>query len=69
LQVVYYNGNTFYIDSSCVVLPLSDKFSKCRSLQALQVIKILAKHDTLLCNIKNMNKILADTFLMAMIDR
>ena len=66
-------GNTFYIDSSCMILPLSDKFSA-----RLPVFtgftsdgKILAKHDsTLLCNIKNMSlKILADTFLMAMIDQ
>ena len=66
-------GNTFYIDSSCMMLPLSDKFSARLPVFTgfTSDAKILAKHDsTLLCNIKNMSlKILADTFLMAMIDQ
>ena len=66
-------GNTFYIDSSCMMLPLSDKFSA-----RLPVFtgfttdaRILAKEDSaLLCSIKNMSlKISSDTFLMAMIDQ
>ena len=66
-------GYTFYIDSSCMMLPLSDKFSA-----RLPVFtgfttdaRILAKEDSaLLCSIKNMSlKISSDTFLMAMIDQ
>jgi cell division protein FtsQ len=66
-------GNTFYIDSSCKMLPLSDKFSA-----RLPVFtgfttdaKILLKADSnLLCDIKNISiKIAADSFLMAMIDQ
>ena len=66
-------GNTFYIDSSCKMLPLSDKFSA--RLPVFTGFKsdaaILEKADsTLLYNIKNIStKILADSFLMAMIDQ
>ena len=66
-------GNTFYIDSSCTILPLSDKFSA--RLPVFTGFKsdarILSKQDSsLLCNIKNISiKILADSFLMAMIDQ
>lgn len=66
-------GNTFYIDSSCMILPLSDKFSARLPVFTgfTSDAKILAKNDSsLLCSIKNMSlKILADTFLMAMIDQ
>lgn len=66
-------GNTFYIDSSCMMLPLSDKFSA-----RLPVFtgfpsdaKILTKADsTLLRDVKALSqKIAADSFLMAMIDQ
>ncbi len=66
-------GNTFYIDSSCTMLPLSDKFSARLPVFTgfTSDAKILAKPDsTLLYNIKNISiKILADSFLMAMIDQ
>ena len=66
-------GNTFYIDSSCTILPLSDKFSARLPVFTgfTSDAKILAKNDSaLLCSIKNMSiKILSDTFLMAMIDQ
>ncbi len=66
-------GNTFYIDSSCMMLPLSNKFSARLPVFTgfTSDAKILAKNDSaLLCSIKNMSiKILADTFLMAMIDQ
>jgi cell division protein FtsQ len=66
-------GNTFYIDSSCMILPLSDKFSARLPVFTgfTSDAKILAKNDSsLLCSIKNMSlKILSDTFLMAMIDQ
>jgi len=66
-------GNTFYIDSSCMILPLSDKFSARLPVFTgfTSDAKILAKNDSsLLCSIKKMSlKILADTFLMAMIDQ
>ncbi len=66
-------GNTFYIDSSCMMLPLSDKFSARLPVFTgfTSDARILAKGDsTLLCSIKNMSlKILSDTFLMALIDQ
>ncbi len=66
-------GNTFYIDSSCTILPLSDKFSARLPVFTgfTSDARILSKPDsTLLCNIKNISiKILADSFLMAMIDQ
>ena len=66
-------GNTFYIDSSCMILPLSDKFSARLPVFTgfTSDARILAKDDSaLLCSIKNMSlKILSDTFLMAMIDQ
>lgn len=67
------SGNTFYIDSSCMMLPLSDKFSA-----RLPVFtgfssdaKILSAADSnLLSDIKNISiTIQADSFLMAMIDQ
>jgi cell division protein FtsQ len=66
-------GNTFYIDSSCMMLPLSDKFSA-----RLPVFtsfpsdaKILSKADSLLLrDVKVISqRIAADSFLMAMIDQ
>ncbi len=67
------SGNTFYIDSSCMILPLSDKFSARLPVFTgfTSDAKILAKNDSaLLGSIRNMSlKILADTFLMAMIDQ
>ncbi len=72
-RVFTVTGNTFYIDSSCMILPLSDKFSARLPVFTgfTSDAKILAKNDSsLLCSIKNMSiKILADTFLMAMIDQ
>ncbi|MCY7292336.1 MAG: FtsQ-type POTRA domain-containing protein [Ferruginibacter sp.] len=66
-------GNTFYIDSSCTILPLSDKFSARLPVFTgfTSDAKILSKPDSaLLFNIKNISiKILADSFLMAMIDQ
>jgi len=66
-------GNTFYIDSSCAILPLSDKFSARLPVFTgfTSDAKILSKPDsTLLYSIKNISiKILADSFLMAMIDQ
>ena len=66
-------GNTFYIDSSCMILPLSDKFSARLPVFTgfTSDAKMLAKEDSiLLCNVKNLSlKILSDTFLMAMIDQ
>lgn len=66
-------GNSFYIDSSCMRLPLSEKFSA-----RLPVftgfagnMPVLAKTDSLLlCDIKNLSiKIMSDNFLMAMIEQ
>lgn len=72
-RVFTVTGNTFYIDSICMILPLSDKFSARLPVFTgfTSDAKILAKNDSsLLCSIKNMSlKILADTFLMAMIDQ
>ncbi|MFN0083399.1 MAG: cell division protein FtsQ/DivIB [Ferruginibacter sp.] len=67
------NGSTFYIDSSCMMLPLSDKFSARLPVFTgfTSDAKILSQKDSfLLCSVKNISiKILADTFLMAMIDQ
>jgi cell division protein FtsQ len=66
-------GNTFYIDSSCMMLPLSDKFSARLPVFTgfISDAKILSQKDSsLLCSVKDISiKILADTFLMAMIDQ
>ena len=66
-------GNTFYIDSSCMILPLSDKFSARLPVFTgfTSDARILAKDDSvLLCSIKSISqKILSDTFLMAMIEQ
>ncbi len=66
-------GNTFYIDSSCMMLPLSDKFSARLPVFTgfTSDAKILSQKDSsLLSSVKNISiKILADTFLMAMIDQ
>ena len=66
-------GITFYIDKTCMILPLSDKFSARLPIFTgfTSDAKILSPNDSLLlCSIKNMSiKILADTFLMAMIDQ
>lgn len=67
------SGNTFYIDSSCMMLPLSDKFSARLPVFTgfTSDAKILSQKDSsLLSSVKNIGiKILADTFLMAMIDQ
>jgi cell division protein FtsQ len=64
-------GSTFYIDSSCKVLPLSDKFSaRLPIFTGLNSnVESLSNADSLLLNdIKNIAiKINADTFLTAMI--
>lgn len=66
-------GNSFYIDSSCMMLPLSEKFSARLPLFTgfTSDAKILSKADSsLLCDIRNIStKINADDFLMAMIDQ
>lgn len=66
-------GSTFYIDSSCMMLPLSDKFSARLPVFTgfTSDAKILSQKDSsLLSSVKNISiKILADTFLMAMIDQ
>jgi cell division protein FtsQ len=66
-------GNSFYIDSSCKMLPLSDKFSARLPIFTgfIATAKYLSPADsTLLCDIKNISiKINADTFLMAMIEQ
>ncbi len=66
-------GNSFYIDSSCMVLPLSNKFSARLPIVTSYVSenKVASKADSALLNdIKNISiKIAADTFLMAMIEQ
>ena len=66
-------GNTFYIDSSCMMLPLSNKFSARLPVftDFVSDAKILSAADSsLLCDVKNLSlKISADSFLMAMIDQ
>ena len=66
-------GNSFYIDSSCKMLPLSDKFSARLPIFTGFIAdgKYLSPTDsTLLCDIKNISiKIIADSFLMAMIEQ
>jgi cell division protein FtsQ len=66
-------GNSFYIDSSCKVLPISDKFSARLPIFTgfTANVKVFTKIDSsLLKGIKNISiKIIADTFLMAMIDQ
>lgn len=72
-RVFTVTGNSFYIDSSCMMLPLSEKFSARLPLFTgfTSDAKILSKPDSLLlCDIKNVSmKIMADDFLMAMIDQ
>lgn len=72
-RVFTVTGNSFYIDSSCMMLPLSEKFSARLPLftSFTSDAKILSKADsTLLCDIRNIStKINADNFLMAMIDQ
>jgi cell division protein FtsQ len=66
-------GNSFYIDSSCMMLPLSDKFSARLPIFTgfIADAKVLSPTDSaLLCDIKTISiKINADTFLMAMIEQ
>ena len=66
-------GNTFYIDSSCMRLPLSEKFSARLPLFTgfVSDAVILSSADSsLLSDIKNISlQIRADSFLMAMIDQ
>lgn len=66
-------GNTFYIDSSCMRLPLSEKFSARLPLFTgfVSDAAILSSADSsLLSDIKNISlQIRADSFLMAMIDQ
>ncbi len=66
-------GDTYYIDSSATMLPLSDKFSARVPVFTSfpSNAKILtAKDSTLLLAIKNISmQIQADSFLMAMIDQ
>ncbi len=66
-------GNSFYIDSSCMVLPLSAKFSARLPIVTSYVSenKVASKADSAVLNdIKNISiKIAADTFLMAMIEQ
>ncbi len=67
------SGNTFYIDSSCMMLPLSEKFSARLPVFTgfTSDAAVLSVADSnLLYDVKNIStKILADTFLMAMIDQ
>ena len=66
-------GNSFYIDSNCMRLPLSDKFSARLPVFTgfTGIAPIFSKADSLLlCDIKNISsKIMADSFLMAMIEQ
>jgi cell division protein FtsQ len=66
-------GNSFYIDSSCKMLPLSDKFSARLPIFTgfIADVKYVSSADSaLLKDIKNIGiKINADTFLMAMIEQ
>lgn len=67
------SGNTFYIDSSCMMLPLSEKFSARVPVFTgfTSDAKILSKPDSMLLkNIKDLSvRIAADSFLMGMIDQ
>jgi cell division protein FtsQ len=66
-------GNSFYIDSSCKILPLSDKFSARLPIFTgfITDAKYASQADSvLLSNIKCIStKIMADSFLMAMIEQ
>jgi cell division protein FtsQ len=66
-------GKSFYIDSACMLLPLSTKFSARLPIITGFVYndKILSKNDsTILMDIKNIGiKINTDSFLMAMIEQ
>ncbi len=66
-------GNSFYIDSSCKMLPLSDKFSARLPIFTgfITDAKYVSPADSvLLLDIKNISiKIMADSFLMAMIEQ
>ncbi len=72
-RVFTVSGNTFYIDSSCMMLPLSDKFSARLPIFTgfVSDVKILSKADSSLLNdVKNISlKISCDSFLMAMVDQ
>jgi cell division protein FtsQ len=72
-RVFSITGNTFYIDSSCMMLPLSDKFSARLPVFTgfTSDARILSKADSvLLRDIKVLSeKIAADSFLMAMVDQ
>ncbi|MEJ7610904.1 MAG: FtsQ-type POTRA domain-containing protein [Ferruginibacter sp.] len=72
-RVFTVTGNTFYIDSSCKMLPLSDKFSARLPVFTgfTSDAAVLSKVDSnLLMAVKNISlKILADSFLTAMIDQ
>jgi cell division protein FtsQ len=67
------DGNTFYIDSSCKILPLSNKFSaRVPIFTSFPNVgkAMLAKDSLLLANAKDLSiKIAADSFLMAMIEQ
>jgi cell division protein FtsQ len=66
-------GNSFYIDSSCKMLPLSDKFSARLPIFTGFIAdeKYVSPADSLfLLDIKNIStKIMTDSFLMAMIEQ
>jgi cell division protein FtsQ len=72
-RVFSITGNTFYIDSSCMMLPLSDKFSARVPVFTgfTSDARILSKADSaLLRDVKVLGeRIAADSFLMAMIDQ
>lgn len=66
-------GNTFYIDSSCKMLPLSEKFSARLPVFTgfTSDAKVLSREDSsLLKSVRNISVLIsADSFLMAMIDQ
>ena len=72
-RVFTLGGNTFYIDSSCMRLPLSDKFSARLPLFTgftSDAVILSSGDSSLLSDIENISlKIRADSFLMAMIDQ
>ena len=72
-RVFTLGGNTFYIDSSCKILPLSEKFSARLPLFTgfVSEARVLSHPDSVLLNdIKNISlKITADSFLTALIEQ
>lgn len=66
-------GNSFYIDSSCKILPLSDKFSARLPIFTGFIADekyVAAAASNLFVDIKNIStKLMADTFLMSMIEQ